>query len=222
MIKIGYLIQNQELIHKLHACYTLDHEILMMALKTDSEKEWVDLGINVVIFDFGDADGVRLDRFEKVKSKLGIRGICIVESYSKLLVDLILKHRIQFYCDSHISVEGLKLLVMRLISEGSLIQYSPKELIEKGMQDTQIPNHLKGFEYLKTALFYMFDHENQIFTVQEIYQAIAYKHQTTQTRVERNIRKAIASASETKSIERMSNYKYMLQLFKHCKEKKDD
>lgn len=218
MIKIGYLVQNQELIVKLHACYTLKREILMLALKTETEQELIDLGIDIVIFDFGDADGQRLDHFEEVKAKCGIRGICIVESYSPVLVDSILKHHIQFYCDSHISVEGLKLLVLRLISEDPLLQLSTLDLIEKGLKDTHIPKHLKGYEYLKTALFYMFDHEFETFTVKEIYKAIAIKHQTTQTRVERNIRKAIQSAKERKGLEKMSNYKYILQLYKYCKE----
>lgn len=219
MVKIGYLIQNQQMIQHLHACYTLNSEIQLIALKSEEERELIEKNIDLVIFDFYDQESERLDRFEQVRSHLGIRGICILESYSPIMIELILKHRIQYYCDSHISKEGLCLLVLRLMRDDHLLS-SINERITQCMKETQIPQHLMGYDYIKTAILYVVEHEHQEFNMQDIYQMIARKYQTTQSRVERNMRKAISSSTMNEGIEKMSNLKFVMQCYQRCKEVK--
>lgn len=218
MIKIGYFIQNKTLIQRLHSLYTVSCEIQLIALKTEEEDELIQHEIDLIIFDFGSQEGDRLDRFMAVKSRLGIRGICVIEHYSSEMIDLILKHHIQYYCDIHISDGGLQLLVLRILRENHLLNMTKYERIDQCMKHTQMPKHLKGYDYMKTALLYVFEHEHDDFDMKDIYQMIARKYQTTQSRVERNMRKAILSATMNKGNEKMSNLKYVMQCYQECKE----
>lgn len=217
MIRIGYFIQNESFIQSLFTLYTLRNEIQLIELKTETEQELMDKEIQLVIFEFKKEETQRLEHFEMVKSRLGIRGICVIEHYSNEMIEAILSHQIQYYCDYQISKEGLMLLVLRLLNEIPNRKFSKYEIIEEVMKDIQIPQHLMGYDYIKTALLYLFEHEQV--SMQDINQAVANKYHTTQSRVERNIRKAISSASLNKGIEKISNYKFIMQCYQECKEK---
>ena len=58
------------------------------------------------------------------------------------------------------------------------------------LHDLGIPSHVKGYEYIRESVMYLYGDQGMVIT-KEIYPRIASKYQTTATRVERAIRHAI-------------------------------
>lgn len=65
----------------------------------------------------------------------------------------------------------------------------------------EIPPHLKGYEYVKTAVQEIYKKPNIIFALtKELYPTIAEKHNTEGSRVERGIRHAVVEQSNHDAI----------------------
>jgi len=59
------------------------------------------------------------------------------------------------------------------------------------LRELEVPAHLKGYEYIKTAINCIHDNSQIIYHMtKELYPAVAKRHNTTATRVERGIRHA--------------------------------
>lgn len=61
------------------------------------------------------------------------------------------------------------------------------------IRELGIPAHVKGYEFIKTAMNYFHKNPNSIYAVtKDLYPEVAKLHKTTWTRVERGIRHAIS------------------------------
>ena len=54
-----------------------------------------------------------------------------------------------------------------------------------------IPSHIRGYKYIRDGIIMIYNNDNLSFITKEIYPQIAYKYDTTPSRVERAIRHAI-------------------------------
>ena len=54
-----------------------------------------------------------------------------------------------------------------------------------------IPSHIRGYKYIRDGIMMIYNNDNLSFITKEIYPQIAYKYNTTPSRVERAIRHAI-------------------------------
>lgn len=71
----------------------------------------------------------------------------------------------------------------------------PKQLTQKVLRDIGIPEHLKGYDRLVTAICAVIDKPDLINAItKELYPMVAKKHQDTKSRVERSIRHCIEVA----------------------------
>jgi two-component system response regulator (stage 0 sporulation protein A) len=69
--------------------------------------------------------------------------------------------------------------------------------IYNALRELNIPAHLKGYEYLKSALTHLQEHPEDIYHITKgLYPAIAEKHGTGPSRVERGIRHAIEQSMQ--------------------------
>lgn len=67
--------------------------------------------------------------------------------------------------------------------------------IVRALQGVGVPNHVLGYDYLKSALSICADNPTAIHGItKELYPAIAKAHATTSSKVERAIRHAISTA----------------------------
>jgi two-component system response regulator (stage 0 sporulation protein A) len=63
------------------------------------------------------------------------------------------------------------------------------------LRELEIPAHMKGYEYIKTAMSYLREKPDAIYAItKELYPAVAERHNTTGSRVERGIRHALENA----------------------------
>lgn len=63
------------------------------------------------------------------------------------------------------------------------------------LRELEIPAHMHGYGYIKSAMNHLHDNPQSLyFITKELYPAVAEKHNTTPSRVERGIRHALASA----------------------------
>ena len=65
----------------------------------------------------------------------------------------------------------------------------------KALRELEVPAHLMGYEYIKTAIKYLQEKPNAIYGItKELYPTIAKRHETKASRVERGIRHALTFA----------------------------
>lgn len=76
-------------------------------------------------------------------------------------------------------------------------------LVINSLQDLDIPAHLKGYAYLKSAMSLINGNPSIIYAVmKELYPSIAGEHNTEPTRVERGIRHALTFITDNPSVRR--------------------
>lgn len=79
--------------------------------------------------------------------------------------------------------------------------------VTKVIHQIGVPAHIKGYQYLRTAIMMAVDDSNIINSVTKIlYPSVAKKYQTTSSRVERAIRHAIEVAWDRGDIETLNSY----------------
>jgi two-component system response regulator (stage 0 sporulation protein A) len=68
------------------------------------------------------------------------------------------------------------------------------------LRELGIPAHLRGYEYLKSALNYLQENPDAIYEITtKLYPAVAKIHKTTPSKVERGIRNAIEQSKSSKA-----------------------
>lgn len=63
--------------------------------------------------------------------------------------------------------------------------------ISQILHNLGIPSHIRGYKYIRDGIMIIYNNENVSLITKEIYPQIAYKYETTPSRVERAIRHAI-------------------------------
>lgn len=211
MIKIGYYIKNQTLKEKIWELVALDHEFLLYELKDGTMEEASELKSDLIIFDFYPNDSHLFEYFVSLKQQNHIRGICILESYTDELIQMILSHHIQYFCDFDIRIQTLYVMCLSALSADGKLKMSLYERIERVCRLHSVPVHLKGFDYLKSAIVYYVENEKREFRMKDLYDTIAKRHHTTSSRVEKNMRMAIQQSGST-----LSNSKFIYECFREC------
>ena len=102
------------------------------------------------------------------------------------------------------------LLRMRSKREGrsSLSSYNDMEAqVTKIIHQIGVPAHIKGYQYLRTAILMTIEDNDIINSVTKVlYPSVAKKYQTTTSRVERAIRHAIEVAWDRGDIDTLNSY----------------
>lgn len=67
--------------------------------------------------------------------------------------------------------------------------------VYNALRELEISAHLRGYEFLKTAMNLIHADKTAIYSVIKLYEAVAKEHNSTAGKVERNIRHALESAN---------------------------
>lgn len=79
-----------------------------------------------------------------------------------------------------------------------------EKMISVKLRQLGVPTNIRGFDYLKTAIVLVDADHNYIYAItKRLYPDIAREHDTTPTRVERNIRHAIECAFSSGNFEEL-------------------
>ena len=93
------------------------------------------------------------------------------------------------------SVESLESRILEMDLNNNInlkgISESVEIEISNILHGLGIPSHLKGYQYIREGIIIMYDKELNTLITKEVYPEIAYKYDTTASRVERAIRHAI-------------------------------
>lgn len=211
MIKIATLLKNEAFLHKVWNMISYDSEIIIYELKSHDEEMIRKLKIDVIIFDFYDQDELKLEQFEKIKENLNIKGICVLGEYSQELVKKVLQAQIPYLCDLTINETALYVLLLTIINENKQIKIPLHDKIDKICTARNLSDHLKGYEYVKTAILYYIENEKKSYRMKDVYDTIAKKYHTTGSRVEKNMRLAIHASGS-----KLSNARFVNDCYKEC------
>ncbi len=95
----------------------------------------------------------------------------------------------------------------RLVADSAARKGDLETQVTKVIHQIGVPAHIKGYQYLRTAIMMTVDDNNIINSVTKIlYPSVAKKYQTTSSRVERAIRHAIEVAWDRGDIETLNSY----------------
>ena len=209
MFKIGYYVNNVSFVDKILSLSSFNHEYLIYELNSDDIDEIIDLKLDLIIYDFYPNEVYKLEKFEKIKEELNIKGICVLNEYSDDLIEIILKYHVRYLCDSSICAKALYVMILRILNENINRNTSIYERVDTILIKKNLPIHLKGTCYLKSCILYFKENKQGEFLMKEVYDTIAKKHHTTSSRVEKNIRSAIDMSGSS-----LSNYKFILECLK--------
>ncbi len=89
------------------------------------------------------------------------------------------------------------------------------------LRELDIPVHMKGYQYIKTATNVLHTDPSAIYKVIKLYETVAEKENTTASRVERGIRHALQNAKSDLSIQKkvlgtarnLTNSEFLATLF---------
>lgn len=209
MFKIGFYVRDVSFINKILKLSSFDHEYLLYELNSDDIDEIKDLKLDLIIFDFYPNEVCKLEKFEKIKEEINIKGICVLSDYSDDLVDLVLKYHIRYLCDLLICEKALYVMILRILNENINRNTSIYERIDSIIIKKNLCIHLKGTIYIKSCILYFIENKQGEFLMKDVYDTIAKKHHTTSSRVEKNIRSAIDMSGSS-----LSNHKFILECLK--------
>ena len=211
MIKIGYYVKDKELEKKIIQLSSFDHEFLVYELYSNHIDEIKRLKIDIMIFDFYPNEMELIIQFEKIKEILKIKGICVLSEYSDDLVSLILSHHIRHICDLSVSEKALYVMILRIMNEYEKMKVSIYDRIDQVCSSKGISMHLKGYEFIKCGVLYLFENNQHECLMKDIYDTIAKKYHTTSSRVEKNMRLAIHTSGSD-----LSNSKFIHMCYREC------
>lgn len=206
MIKALACVNDFDLVRDMMNLLRNDARLKLMALSS--------LPQNVMIFQALDIDVVLLDctihTLEALKlSKsilqhhIEIRIVYMFKEVNQDIIEYIYAHDPQAsFLFEPFEVE--KVIAQLAKEKACLKQEKRIQLKEEGyataaMQSLNIPPHLRGYRYIKTAAILLYHAEGGIMTMKQLYKETARIHNTTATRVEKTMRDAIEQAYKNSS-----------------------
>ncbi len=139
-------------------------------------------------------DGIKILEELKIRN-IHKKGIILSSFKDDYTINQVKNLSNAFYMMKPFSVESLesRILEMDLNSNMSLKEMSSTIEVEVSniLHSLGIPSHLKGYQYIREGIIIMYDNKLDTLITKEVYPEIAYKYDTTVSRVERAIRHAI-------------------------------
>lgn len=135
-------------------------------------------------------DGLTL--FEKLIDNGINKDIIITSSYKeeKIIKDLA-KYNIIGYFVKPFSLQAIEKKIESLVEDSISFTDNIDLKVSEILHNLGIPSHIRGYKYIRDGITMMYNNDTISLITKEIYPQIAYKYETTPSRVERAIRHAI-------------------------------
>lgn len=135
-------------------------------------------------------DGLTL--FEKLIDNGINKDIIITSSYKeeKIIKDLA-KYNIIGYFVKPFSLQAIEKKIESLVEDNISFTDNIDLKVSEILHNLGIPSHIRGYKYIRDGITMMYNNDTISLITKEIYPQIAYKYETTPSRVERAIRHAI-------------------------------
>ncbi len=131
----------------------------------------------------------------EIKERNINKKIIIISSYKdEVIINRCSNYNVSYYILKPFSILALEKRIKELFSNKPQ-SFKKNENIDLEISDILhnlgIPSHIRGYKYIRDGIIMIYNNDNLSFITKEIYPQIAYKYDTTPSRVERAIRHAI-------------------------------
>ena len=200
MIKTRNLCETQLLLEKIYACYRFNPSLQFYALKDLTLQEINQLDMLLIEFNEHNSEVYLENALEK-----NIPVIVIFHEMTMENMECILHYNIQMYAFIHSSVLEIYALFRRIMHKHPAISQNKSEQIEQLLTESHYPVHLFGSVYMKTILLYCIENQITLLKMKDCYEMAAMRHQTTVSRVEKSLRKAVSDSQSEQNLPHISN-----------------
>lgn len=174
--------------------------------------------IDVVLMDAFMANSDAIDVLEYIASSLSERPLVVVLSSmdSQDFEEQMISAGADYYFIKHVNPESVARRIVRLSNWKNDRVKKTSQSVEGGdmdiiisdiMHQIGVPAHIKGYQYLRTAIRLSIDNNEMLGSVTKLlYPTVAKMYATTASRVERAIRHAIEVAWDRGDVDVLSSY----------------
>ena len=131
----------------------------------------------------------------ELKEKNISKKIIIISNYKdEIVINRCSNYNVSYYMLKPFSILALEKRIKELFSSKSIHMKKNENIdleISEILHNLGIPSHIRGYKYIRDGIMMIYNNDNLSFITKEIYPQIAYKYDTTPSRVERAIRHAI-------------------------------
>lgn len=137
-------------------------------------------------------DGLSL--LEELRNHNINKKVIVLSSYKdENIIKECSNYNVSYYMIKPFSIISLEKRIADIFSRS--IKLNAKENIDREisqlLHNLGIPSHIRGYKYIRDGIMIIYNNENISLITKEVYPQIAYKYETTPSRVERAIRHAI-------------------------------
>lgn len=137
-------------------------------------------------------DGLSL--LEELRNHNINKKVIVLSSYKdENIIKECSNYNVSYYMIKPFSIISLEKRIADIFSR--TIKLNAKENIDREisqlLHNLGIPSHIRGYKYIRDGIMIIYNNENISLITKEVYPQIAYKYETTPSRVERAIRHAI-------------------------------
>jgi len=182
--------------------YFSRHAVINVVKAINNGKEAIDYiknnynEIDLILMDIimPETDGITI--LEEMRNYHINKKVIIMTSYKiENTIKMVSEYDIDYYMVKPIDMFTLEKRILNLIKpkENKVKEDKTVEIeINHILHELGIPSHIRGFQYVRESIYYMYLHPEMIGGITKcVYPEIALRHGTTATRVERAIRHAI-------------------------------
>ncbi len=198
MLRIMAYIHDMDLLRDLMELTRNETWIHMMALSTlPSGSDFIrPLSIDVLLLDCtkDQEAAIAFAATIRAERRMPIRIVYMLENRMTNTVQKIIAQDAKatiMYAPFSVSKMMMELMKNGVQKQGSLLYLNDEGTVSQLIQDMGIPVHLNGFRYIKTAVIFLLQRNDQKLLMHQLYKEIARIHMTTSSRVEKAIRDAI-------------------------------
>ena len=200
VIKAVIIDDSSMVINNLKSHFASSESVKITAVFTSG-----DAALNYVVNHQGEIDLILMDILipgidgltflSELKERNINKKIIVLSNYKdEIVINRCSNYNVSYYILKPFSILALEKRIKDLFTTKATSTRKNENIdleISDILHNLGIPSHIRGYKYIRDGIIMIYNNDNLSFITKEIYPQIAYKYDTTPSRVERAIRHAI-------------------------------
>ena len=200
VIKAVIIDDSSTVINNLKSHFASSESVKITAVFTSG-----DAALNYVVNHQGEIDLILMDILipgidgltflSELKERNINKKIIVLSNYKdEIVINRCSNYNVSYYVLKPFSILALEKRIKDLFTTKTTNARKNENIdleISDILHNLGIPSHIRGYKYIRDGIIMIYNNDNLSFITKEIYPQIAYKYDTTPSRVERAIRHAI-------------------------------
>ena len=200
VIKAVIIDDSSTVINNLKSHFASSESVKITAVFTSG-----DAALNYVVNHQGEIDLILMDILipgidgltflSELKERNINKKIIVLSNYKdEIVINRCSNYNVSYYILKPFSILALEKRIKDLFTTKTTNPRKNENIdleISDILHNLGIPSHIRGYKYIRDGIIMIYNNDNLSFITKEIYPQIAYKYDTTPSRVERAIRHAI-------------------------------